>query len=316
MDEKSIAVSEIRQWTICPRQLYFKISESEKESEPEEVSNKTVLREVLYELPEMIQMSIDKNQNRHFIDDLKLKRFIEKLANDIEFELSQIRPEEKTEENEVHDGKNEENNEENNDESNDWNSDENKDENKDRKINTKTNKKRLVSAEEIEKLTGNIHKTVESNGFILYESAADPFKTEPLIYSEKLNLYGRPSKILVYEEKLMPYIIRTSNAPANGIWENDRIQAAAYCMIAEKEFGRNQMSKYAAIDYLGEYRIFQVRENDKKKVFRAIRKIKDIKRGKMPAEKNIFLCQTCRYQEKCRPKMKTIFAKLFGKDRF
>ena len=316
MDEKSIAVSEIRQWTICPRQLYFKISESEDESEPEEVSNKTILREVLYELPELIQMSIDKNQSCHFIDDLKLKRFIEKLANEIEFELSQIRPEENTGENEFDGGNNDENNDENNNDSNDENNDGNNDGNADGKINTKRNKKRLVSAEEIEKLTANIHKTIDSSGFILYESAADPFKAEPLIYSEKLNLYGRPSKILIYEEKLLPYIIRTSNAPINGIWENDRIQTAAYCMIAEKKFGRNQMSKYAVIDYLGEYRIFQVRENDKKKVFRAIRKIMEIKRGKMPTEKNVFMCKTCRYQEKCRPKMKTIFAKLFGKDRF
>ena len=308
MDEKSIAVSEIRQWTICPRQLYFKISESEDESEPEEVSSKIVLREILYELPEMIQMSIDKNQSRHFIDDFKLKRLIEKLVNDIEFELSQIQSEENTREDEFDNGNSNENNKESNDE--------NSDGNKDGKRKAKKNKKRLVSAEEIEKLTANIHKTIESSGFILYESAADPFKTEPLIYSEKLNLYGRPSKILIYEEKLMPYMIRTSNAPVNGIWENDRIQAAAYCMIAEKKFGRNQMSKYAVIDYLGEYRIFQIRENDKKKVFRAIRKIKEIKRGKMPAEKNVFLCKTCRYQEKCRPKMKTIFAKLFGKDRF
>ena len=286
MDEKSTTVSEIRQWIICPRQLYFKISESGKEPDYEEISNKTVLREVLYELPEIVQMSIDKNQSFHFIDDLKLKRLIEKLTDEIEFELLQLQPEEKQDQEgtDVGDGK--------------------------------INKNRLVSAEEIEKLTDNIHKTIESSGFILYESAADPFKIEPLICSEKLNIYGRPSKILIFEEKLLPYIMRTSNAPTYGIWESDRIPAAAYCMIAEKEFGRNQMSKYAAIDYLGEYRLFQVRENDKKKVFRAIRKIKEIKRGKMPAEKNIFLCKACRYQEKCRPKMKTIFAKLFGKDRF
>ena len=286
MDEKSTAVSEIRQWTVCPRQLYFKIHESGKDSDYEEVSNKTVLKEMLYELPEIVQMSIDKNQSCHFIDDFKLKRLIEKLIDEIEYELLQLHPKENQDQEGTDFG------------------------------DGKEDKKRHIMAEEIEKLTDNIHKTSENSGFVLYESAADPFKIEPLIYSEKLNLYGRPSKILIFEEKLLPYIIRTSNAPANGIWESDRISAAAYYMIAEKEFGRNQISKYALMDYLGEYRLFQVRENDKKKVFRAIRKIKEIKRGKMPAEKNIFLCKTCRYQEKCRPKMKTVFAKLFGKDRF
>ena len=173
----------------------------------------------------------------------------------------------------------------------------------------------FLTEEQIEKLIGNIRKTIERSGFDLYDRAADPIKTEYLIYSEKLNLYGRPPKILTYEEKLLPYIIRTSNAPVNGIWENDRISAAAYSMIMEKEYGHCQNSEYAIVDYFGDYRLFRIRDIDKKKALRAIRKIKEIKKGKMPAEKNILLCKSCRYQEKCRPKMKTIFSKLFEKDR-
>jgi len=278
MNDKSVAVSEIRQWTICPRQLYFKIGESEKEQKAEEKENKTnrmkkeILKELLYELPEIIQNSINKNQDDFFIDNNKLRRQIEETIKEINIEFEENR--------------------------------------------TEPELPPLILENEIETLIENIHKTVERNGFLLHDAAADPFKIEPLICSEKPDIYGRPSKILICGDKLLPYIIRTSKAPQNGIWESDRIITAAYFMMIEKEYGYRQLSKYSMIDYFGEYRIFQVNSIDKKKVFRAIRKIKEIKKGKMPAEKNIFLCKTCRYHEKCRPKMKTIFTKLFEKTGF
>ena len=294
MTDKSIAVSEIRQWILCPRQLYFKTGASEKEQKAEEKETvklkKEIQRELLYELPEIIQNSISKNQDDFFIDNRKLRRQIEETIKEIAAE-NEERIEQKMEE------RIEERIEE--------------------KIEEKIEKQfQWISEDEIERIIENIHKTIERSGFSLYDAAADPFKIEPLVYSEKPDIYGRPSKILNCGEKLLPYIIRTSKAPQNGVWESDRVTAAAYFMIIEKEYGYRQISKYSIIDYFGDYRIFQVNSVDKRKVFRAIRKIKEIKKGKMPAERNIFLCKTCRYHEKCRPKMKTIFSKLFEKTGF
>jgi len=290
MNEKSIAVSEIRQWSICPRQLYFKTGLSKKKQRTEEKAEektdeeikikKEIQRELLYELPEIVQNSIRKDREDDFLDNNKLKRQIEEMIKEISIEFEERRQGTKLP----------------------------------ALISEKDTETQIET--QIETLIENIHNTVDRNGFILYEIAAAPFKTEPFLYSEKLNIYGRPPKILIYEEKMLPYIIRTSKAPQNGIWESDRIQAAAYCMILEKEYGQNQISKYAVMDYVGDYRIFQVSELDKKKVFRAIRKIKDIKKGKMPAERNVFLCKSCRYREKCRPKMQTIFSRLFEKTGF
>jgi len=112
---------------------------------------------------------------------------------------------------------------------------------------------------------------------------------------------------------LAPYFIRTSKPPKNGVWESDRIAAAAYTMILENEFGKNAVSDNAVVDYLGNFRVLRVRYADKKKVFRAVKKIKDIKNGRMPNEKNIRLCEACRFKEACRPKAKTLFARIFGK---
>jgi RecB family exonuclease len=82
-------------------------------------------------------------------------------------------------------------------------------------------------------------------------------------------------------------------------------------MLLESEFGKSETADFAIIDYFGDYRQIQIRPQDRKKVFRAVRKIREIKNGKMPKEKNIRLCQKCIYQKKCQVKAKSLLSKLF-----
>ena len=166
--------------------------------------------------------------------------------------------------------------------------------------------------EELEqKLIRNILKTIEKTGTELFEITADPILTEKVLYFEKLNLYGAPPKVLEKNEKLMPYFIKISNAPTDGVWESERMSAAAYLMLIENTFGKENASEFAVVDYFGDYRNVRVRPQDRKKVFRAVRKIRDIKNGKMPKEKNIRLCEKCIYREKCKIKLRSLFSKLF-----
>ncbi|WP_316559539.1 CRISPR-associated protein Cas4 [Methanimicrococcus stummii] len=165
---------------------------------------------------------------------------------------------------------------------------------------------------QIEKLCANVDLTLKRNGADVFESAAMPMNVEKAARFSKANLAGAPPKVLMIDEKRLPYLIKISNAPMNGVWESDRITAAAYLIILEEKFGRQFVSDSAIVDYFGDYRLMRVRPQDRRKVFRAARKIRDIKKGKMPREKNIFLCEKCAYKEKCQVKAKTLFSKIFG----
>ena len=283
--DAAVFVFEVRQWMNCPRQLFFKNRPSSKQKEKDEERSsflyqtdpiryfeKEILQEVCFELPALVLESVDKNET-DFVNKIKLKNKIESLID--ECQKCHLPAEAESAEKEVEEAV--------------------------LKIKSYTGD-----------LIENISKTIEMYGFELFETAADPFEEEKLHSFSKINLYGAPKKVLVVNEKTAPYMIRAAKPPKNGVWESDRIAAAAYALILENEFGKKAVSENAVIDYLGEFRVLRVRSSDKKKVFRAVRKIKDIKNGKMPNERNIRLCEKCLFKEMCRPKAKTIFSRIFG----
>ena len=239
----------------------------------------------------------------------------------------------------------------------------------------------------------NLKKTVNAFGYGIFESLAGPADYERLIISEKTGLSGTIPKILSVSinngrECFVPYLIRTSKPPSDGVWESDRISAAAYLMLfediirkrneinsakdtetdQERCAGRNAMNDPASgadfcsvndpssgtdfrsendpgremkyvrqdrpvqvpavfrekndanimkagplvfIDYLGEIRYAVIHLNDRKKVLKAVRRIKRIKDGEMPEKRYGKLCQSCVFRETCRPKEKTLLT-LFG----
>jgi len=285
MDEKSISVYDIKQWSTCPRQLYFKQT-AEKKGRPivsiyenPAFFEKALYRELLFAVPEIALQSLREPKGSG-MDENKLKSILEETAGVIMEEMLSLTP--KTDTGTDQNGSGQEN-----------------------------PFPLAFPNERTEELAANVLLTTERHGPALYKSAADPISEEKMYYSKKLNLYGTPAKVLIFKEQMIPYMIRLSKPPQNGVWENDRITAAAYSMILKNEYGSEKVSENAAVDYFGEYRLFQIRAVDKRKVFRAIRKIKDIQNGKMPDEKNIRLCKQCLYKEACQPRLKTIFLKFF-----
>lgn len=277
MDEKSISVYDIKQWSTCPRQLYFKKS-SEKKKQPvvsiyenPAFFEKALYRELLFAVPEIVLQSLHGSGSGSEINEMKLRSFLEETAGEITAEMMSLAP----------------------------------------KTNSAGTEIPPLSTEKIERITANVLVTAERYSPAFYMSAAFPLSEEKMYYSQKLNIYGTPAKILTFEEQIIPYMIRLSKPPQNGVWENDRITAAAYIMILNNEYGQENVSEKAAADYFGECRLFQIRAADKRKVFRAVRKIKEIQNGKMPDEKNIKLCKHCLYREACQPRLKSIFSKLF-----
>ncbi|WNY24290.1 hypothetical protein MmiHf6_16210 [Methanimicrococcus hongohii] len=287
-NDKTVFVSEIRMWTACPKQLYFKIS-AERKSQPDLIFNEKragvfenkIWREICLELPALVlefaddinndENNIDEKTDVIFAENSEFKNRIKKLFDEIKQEIDF----------------------------------ENLLENDFDIENDKIEKK-------IEELSRNIDLTIQRNGTKFFEAASNPTAVEKSFLFEKADLFGAPPKVLIIDEKRLPYLIKISKAPSDGVWESERIAATAYLMILESEFGRQFVSDSVVIDYFGDYRYVRIRPQNRRKVFRIIRKIRDIKKGKMPREKNIRLCGGCVYREKCHVKAKTLFTKMFG----
>ena len=345
----SVFVFEVRQWMICPRQLFFKNRQQLKQEEndgthfsllykadPIRYFEKEMIRDVCFDLPALVLESVDKDDT-DFINKTKLKAEIENVIEESKkcflfFEQNSIEKMQDSEEMEYKkmiceemEYKKMKCEETNNEEMKNEEMEYKKMKNEEMKCEEMQNEKmkgyaKIKEIEEAalraklyaEEIIDNLSKTIETYGFEILESAADPFLEEKLFYFSKIDLYGSPQKVIVEDEKLTPYFIRITKPPKNGVWESDRITAAAYSIILENEFGKQAISENAVIDYSGDFRVLRIRYADKKKVFKTVRKIKDIKNGKMPNEKNIRLCEKCLFKEMCRPKAKTLFSRIFG----
>ena len=325
----SIFVFEVRQWMICPRQLFFKNHRQSKQEEnendrfsflykadPTRYFEKEMIQDVCFELPALVLESVDKN-DKDFINKTKLKNKIENVIEESkEYYLF-------LEQNSIEEMQNSEKMQDIERMQIGKMQDFEKRQIEEMQIEKIKGYKKIKEIEEAalrtklyaEEIIDNLSKTIETHGFEILESAAEPFLEEKLFYFSKIDLYGSPKKVIVADEKLAPYFIRITKPPKNGVWESDRITAAAYTMILENEFGKQAISENAVIDYSGDFRVLRIRYADKKKVFKAVRKIKDIKNGKMPNEKNIRLCEKCMFKEMCRPKAKTFFSRIFGDKR-
>ena len=292
--DERVSVSEIKIWTACPKQLYFNYSGWKRgradlwDEKSDLIVKNDLLREICQDVPEMVleAASGTKKLGKAIDEDELKKRLtskIEEIKNDMNL-ITELRNRTGTH----------------------------------KKIQAAEKKSEPYEPNDFEeaeqKFRKNIIKTIERSGTELFEIAADPILTEKVLYFEKLNLYGAPPKILEKNEKLTPYFIKVSTPPTDGVWENEKLTAAAYLMLMENTFGTENVSDFAVVDYLGDYRMIRVRPRDRKKVFRAVRKIRDIKTGKMPREKNIRLCEKCIYRQNCKIKARSLFSKLFGTD--
>lgn len=280
MNDNMVFVSEIRIWAACPKQLYFKIS-AERKGHPDLLFNET--RAGVFENRIWREICLE-------LPALVLETYDENpdvlFAGNIEFE-SRLRILFQEIENEI------------------------------RMCENDIEFDSLKAFEKgIEALGRNLDSTIQRSGTVLFEHASTPIDVEKTAADLKTGLIGMPPKVLMADEKRLPYLIRISKAPPDGVWESDRITAAAYLMILENNFGRQFVSDSAVVDYFGDDRLFRIRPQDRRKVFRAVRKIRDIKKGKMPGEKNIRLCGKCVYREKCLVKAESLFSKIFGKREF
>ncbi len=83
-------------------------------------------------------------------------------------------------------------------------------------------------------------------GFELWESLVPKVFSEVRVLSKELSLQGRIDKVEIYPDKCIVHELKTGKIPEE-VWPSHRIQASAYCMLAERKF--NKRANESVLNY-------------------------------------------------------------------
>ena len=140
------------------------------------------------------------------------------------------------------------------------------------------------------------------------------YERERMMYSEKLNLSGSVDKLITADEEVIPCMIKTGKSPGYGVWRSDRVQLAAYAMLIEDEFG--SIVKRGFVQYIreAEFRVTQIRRSDRAEALQILKQVRRIKQGAFPDKGRNAPCENCVYSKYCdTDTRKTLLSKLLGK---
>jgi len=156
-----------------------------------------------------------------------------------------------------------------------------------------------VSAEDIssahQELDGNIGEMAKNLAGSL--DLLLPYEAEIDLHSEKLGLSGRLDRLA---SDGIPSIIRTGNAPTDGVWKRDRLTLAGYALLLAEMKGKHIDRGFVEYPRQGIVRPVEIHSIDRARVLRIRDRIRTIKEGQLPDRPENTPCETCRAKETCQ----------------
>lgn len=136
-------------------------------------------------------------------------------------------------------------------------------------------------------------------------------ESEVTLYSKRGDLRGNVDRILDIGGALVPSLIRTTTAPADGVWKNDRIQLAACAMLVEE--CHDTVVAHGLVEYIrsGMCRFTAIKHQDRRTVLGIMGKIRKIKEGIMPDVKEHTPCGWCSFNDVCKGSSSATLASKF-----
>jgi CRISPR-associated exonuclease Cas4 len=127
-----------------------------------------------------------------------------------------------------------------------------------------------------------------------WRSAAE---TEVAVTSARLGIHGVVDRL--FEEEAYFAIVRSSEAPAAGIYATDRIRVACYAACIEELLGIPVRA--GTVEYVpsGIARLCVPQPRDRRAALQAIRRATEIDAGAMPHKPFRAPCETCPLHEHC-----------------
>jgi CRISPR-associated exonuclease Cas4 len=156
-----------------------------------------------------------------------------------------------------------------------------------------------------------LQKVRKENGVLVLE-AAYGYEREHTMVSETLSMSGSVDKLIRTEAEIIPCMIKTGRCPEYGVWKSDRVQLAAYAMLIEEEF--ETAVRRGFVEYIrnAECRESPIRKKDRALALQVLKRVKRIKEGVFPEKGDNAPCDTCSFVEFCETK-KTLLSALFGR---
>lgn len=164
---------------------------------------------------------------------------------------------------------------------------------------------------DIDEIAAGLSKALEDMGKRYLLKRIMPWMTEYYRYSKHLGMVGRPDKLILINEEIIPSIIKTGDKPRYGIWGNDRLQLTAYAMLVEEEFEVSVKNGFVEYVRFGEFRDTKIKHGDRRKVLRILVRVKKIMGGVLPDKSNRAPCDHCGFVDMCKTR-KSLLSKFFG----
>jgi CRISPR-associated exonuclease Cas4 len=123
-----------------------------------------------------------------------------------------------------------------------------------------------------------------------------PSSVEVDLRSEKLRLSGRLDRLA---PGCTPSLIRTGQAPEEGVWRKDRLMLAGYSLLLAETHGKRIDRGLVEYPRFGLVRPVQIHSIDKARVLRIRDRVRLIREGQLPDRPEDSRCIDCRTRELC-----------------
>jgi len=123
-----------------------------------------------------------------------------------------------------------------------------------------------------------------------------PSSVEVDLRSEKLRLSGRLDRLA---PGCTPSLIRTGQAPDEGVWKKDRLMLAGYALLLAETYGKRINRGLVEYPRSGIIRPVQIHSIDRARVLRIRDRVRLIHEGQLPDRPEDARCIDCRTRENC-----------------
>lgn len=152
-------------------------------------------------------------------------------------------------------------------------------------------------------IASGIKCSFDKYGVEKFHQLITPWKIEEEMRSHKYMLLGRLDKIIRVEKEIIPSMIKTGSTPEYGVWQPDRVQLAAYSILAEENYDVG--IKRGLVEYArnGTLREIAIKHHDRRRVLRIRDEALKIKKGSIPGRAESSECRYCIYRAKCETRV-------------
>ena len=125
------------------------------------------------------------------------------------------------------------------------------------------------------------------------------YDREHAMVSGKLRLNGSVDKLITTENEVIPSMIKTGKSPDYGIWPNDRMQLAAYAMLIEETFETTVQRGFVEYIRAAKFRESPIRRKDRARALQTLKHVRRIKSGAYPDKSANAPCANCVFLDRC-----------------